>query len=58
MNRDWTGKLQVIFRFPLEEIVLARSFWECEGKICERKCVKEFFRKLVGRHLASNFIIN
>ena len=50
MNSDWTGKLQVILRSAERNCIrtlFGRSnrdaFWENEGKIHERECVKEFF---------------
>ena len=50
MNRDWTGKLQVILLFTERNCVHSLfggsnrdAFWENEGKIDERECVKEFF---------------
>ena len=50
MNRDWTGKLQVIL-LSAEKIVLAHSseevnrdaFWENEAKIHERECIERVF---------------
>ena len=50
MNRDWTGKLQVIL-LSAERNCTCTLFggrnrdasWENEGKIHERECVKEFF---------------
>ena len=47
--------------FPLKEIVERSNrdaFWENEGKIHEKGCVKEFFRKLAGWHLATSLQIN
>ena len=52
MNSDWTGKIQVILLSGERNCahfqnLLGRSnryaFWENEGKIHERECVKGFF---------------
>ena len=50
MNRDWTGKLQVILLSAERNCTRTLfggsnrdAFWENEGKIYERECVKEFF---------------
>ena len=50
MNRDWTGKLQVIL-LSAEKIVLAHSseevnrdaFWENEAKTHESECIERVF---------------
>ena len=50
MNRDWTGKLQVILLSAERNCTRTLSgrsngdaFRENEGKILERECVKESF---------------
>ena len=53
MNCDWTGKLQAILLSAERNCARTLSkplrksnrdaFWENEGKIHERRCVKEFF---------------
>ena len=50
MNSDWTGKWQVILPSAernctptLFEGSNRDAFWENEGKIDERECVKELF---------------
>ena len=50
MNRDWTGKLQVILLSAERNCTRTLfggsnrdAFWENEGKIHEREYVKEFF---------------
>ena len=65
MNCDWTGKLQVILLSTERNCPRALfggsnrdAFWASEGKIHERECVKEFFCKLTGWHLATSLQIN
>ena len=50
MNRDWTGKLQVILLSAERNCTCTLfgrsncdSFWENGGKMHERECVKELF---------------
>ena len=50
MNCDWTGKLQVILLSAEKSCTRTLfggsncdAFWETEGKIHERECVKESF---------------
>ena len=63
--RRWT----VIEQILMKEIMLAHfqslfersnrdAFWENESKIHEGRCVKEFFHKLAGEHLATSLQIN
>ena len=61
MNRDWTGKSQVILLSAERNCactLFGRSnrdvFWENEGKIDEREYVKEIFCKLAGWHLTTS----
>ena len=49
MNRDWTGKLEVILRSAERNCTCTLFgesnrdvFWENEGKIHESECVKKF----------------